>query len=324
MKKPKTPKKSGAVKTPKQRSVRKPTAPIKAPRKKVGRVAGSTSLARVQRLDLIEQWWLGDPDPTLQRLVEYLREAMPLPGCQQCRLPKGKRLALHETVPSCYHGPPRARGEDGKPISIHAVRKDSYVIRDRIRARAQVHRGRNWELTLRRFDEIFKRALRTGDWREALAAAARRADLDGSRQAAEEAQQPTMGEQALALCARFVDWVPAAPIRKDYSAAELEIIYARGIRLSQRATDAVRQGRELKAPPESEVDRRLWVQARIADQFGTVLSSPGLTPVERRDALVRLAGVYALGSSAAATADRVTALEQLLASIIDGGGLQPK
>ncbi len=316
-------KKAAAVKPSKAPAATRKAAP-KAKRKKGGRVSGSTSLARVRRLDLIEGWWLGDPDPTLQRLVEYLREPVPLPGCQQCRLSSGKRLGLHDTVPSCEHGPPRASGDGGRPISIHAVRKDSYVVRDRIQARAHVHRGKNWELTLRRFDEIFKRALRTGDWREALAAAARRADLDGSRQAAEEAQQPTLGDQALGLCARFVDWTATKPERTNYSPAELEIIYARGIRLAHRATDAVHKGRALAPPPPSEIDRRLWVQARVAEQLGIVLASPGVTPAERREALVRLAGVYALGSSAAAVADRVTALEQLLAQVMDGGSLPSK
>lgn len=268
---------------------------------------------RARRLDLIEEWWLVDPDPSVDRLVEYLRAPLPLPGCQLCTLPGGKKLALGEISPSCDHGPPRARGEDGKPISAHAVRKDCYVIRDRIQARASISRDKNWQLSLRRCDEVFKRALRAGSFREALAAACRRADLDGSRQAAEEAQQPTLGEQALALCARFADWTPAPPKRSDYSRAELEVIYARGIHLAQRATDSVRQGRRLPKPPDSEIDRRLWIQARIAEEIAAARSSPGLTPAERRDAIYRGAASYALGARDADLADRLAALESKLA-----------
>jgi hypothetical protein len=282
-----------------------------------GRPAGQLSLARLQRIDLIEQWWMGDPDPSLRQLAAYLQESTPLPGCQQCIKPNGKKLKRDEELPTCKHGPPRAAGEDGKPLSEHAIRKDWYVVRDRLRELATVKREQNRELALRRIDEVFRRALQSGDYREALAAAARRADLDGTRQAAEEAQQPTLGDAALALCARFVDWTPEKPPRTSYTATELQVIYARGIRLAERASDSMRQGRATPPPPKEEADRRLWIQARIAEHIGEVLAAPGVAPGERRDAMVRLAGAYALGSTGAALADRVTGLERLLASIID-------
>lgn len=283
-----------------------------------GRPPGSLGLARLQRIDLIEQWWMGDPDPSLRQLTAYLQEKTSLPGCQQCVKPNGKKLARNEELATCRHGPPRASGEDGKPLSEHAIRKDWYVVRDRLRELAAVKREQNRELALRRIDEVFRRALQSGDYREALAAAARRADLDGARLAAEEAQQPSLGDAALALCTRFVDWVPDKPARTNYTATELEVIYARGIRLAERASDTVHQGRALPPPPKEEADRRLWIQARIAEHLGEVLRSPGIAPSERRDAMVRLAGVYALGSTGAALADRVTGLERMLAAIMDG------
>lgn len=282
-----------------------------------GRPAG-LSLARLHRIDQIEQWWMGDPDPSLRRLTAYLQEPTPLAGCQLCIKPNGKKLGRGEELSSCRHGPPRALGEDGNPISEHAVRKDWYVVRDRLREVASVKREQNRELALRRIDEVFHRSLASGDYREALAAAARRADLDGSRQAAEEAQQPSLGDVALSLCARFVDWSPAKPSRTRYTRSELEVIYTRGIRLAERAADSVRASRDTPPPPREEADRRLWVQARIAESLGDVMRSPGIAPSERRDAMVRLASAYALGSTGAALADRVAGLERILASIMDG------
>lgn len=254
------------------------------PRKTTPRRPPSDRLTLERRLDAIEEIYASNPHV---RSVSALLQAQPLPG------------------------------EDA-PMPRRTADWYAKKVRDRIMARATTARHHNLAVAIRRLDACYAGARSARRHKDAAFIADRRADLDGSRVAADEAQEPSLLDQVDALRVRTLDWMPTPPPAElpRLTPAQQRFWLRRALHLAQRATDSAAALRAFGAPPEEEGARRLWFQRLQAAVAHIAAGSPGLTPAQRREAIARLASSYAMLTRDAELAGELEEFKQRLGPLL--------
>lgn len=263
---------------------------------------GAVRLRYEERLIEIERLWL--QDWSTPAIVKHLQGRTPLPACEACGAEEGK------TVPTCRHGPYRwpSPQDPDRPISQRMVEHALQAVRLRLRHRAAQQREENRALFLARQDEIWRRAIRDGNLQLAYSASCRRADVDGTHVAAEEAQDPRLYDQVLGLAAQLVDYEPAAPEGQEGQlepeAVRFWLLRARQLLLM--ASDSAARFRSLGRPGEmDEAKRRVWRRDVVDETLLQAATAPGLPAERRRDQVARLAGAAAYTTEDAEIAERL-------------------
>lgn len=254
------------------------------------------------RLDLVEELYLKMPDPSGVRLHAYLAARRAKKGCS-CG--KGKH---------CAHGRPRLVAPNGEPYSLRAVQLWLRIVKQRLAERLAADREENRALAVARFDAAFAMAQEQGEVRDVIQAAARRAELDGSHLAAEEAQRPRLYDRVRALMVTVEDYeapvlapeTPPAPVPREVARHQL----ARLERLLLQADEGAARYRALGEPPADEAQRLTWRRNVLDETIVQTVTSPTVAPEKKRDLIVKAAGTAAMITEGADLAERVTRLEK--------------
>ncbi len=247
------------------------------------------------------------------------------------RTPAADRLTIDRRLDACealYLGNPlvpltrilRESGipGEGRPLPDRTAKWYVARVRERLERRAARSRGRNRALALRRLEACFAGALSKGRHKDAAAIADRVANLDGSRLAAEEAQELSLLAQVEELRARTVDWTPpAGPVEvPKLSPAQQRFWLRRALHLAGKATDSAAALAAVGAPPADEAERRLWFQKLQTTAAFLAAGAPGLTPAQRREAIARLASSYAMLARDAELAQELQRFKALLGPLL--------
>lgn len=253
------------------------------------------------RLDLVEELYLRMPDPSGVRIHAHLAARKPKKGCS-C----GKGA-------SCRHGRPRLVGADGLPYSLRSVQDWLRIVKRRLRERLEASREENRALAAARFDATYALAHEQGETRDMLQAAARRAELDGSHLAAEEAQRPRLYDRVRDLMLAVEDYQPpmapegpVAPVPREVARHQL----ARLERLLLAADAGAARYRALGEPPADEAERLTWRRNVLDEAIVQTVTSPAVSPEKKRDTIIRAAGTASMITEGADLAERVTRLEK--------------
>lgn len=269
---------------------------------------GRVRLAYEGRLDEIERLWL--QRMTKPEIVAHLQGRAPAPGCGLCHAPQGQLIA------SCAHGPYRWPSPENpeRPISLRMIEYALQAVQERLRARARADREQNRSRFLGTMDELQRLALQGGNLKLAYSAACRRADVDGTHVAAEEAQAQTLYEQVLQMAAQLVDYTPgqgraAAPATPE--AARFELLRAR--QLLVQASDSAARYRALGDPQgKPEAERLGWRRSALDEVLFQILMNPAVSPAEKRAAIIAGAGTASMITEGADMAERLAeVLERL-------------
>lgn len=212
---------------------------------------------------------------------------------------------------ACDHGPPRLANAHGEPYALRAIQVMLAKVKLRLRARLAQDREENRALAVARFDAAFAMAAEQGAVREAIGAAARRAELDGSHLAAEEAGRPDLYQRVRALMFSVVDYEPPeqrevqqlSPEASRYQLQRLE-------RLLLAADDGTARYERLGGPPGTEAERLTWRRNLLDEAVHQTMTSPHVSPREKRDMIVRAVVPASMITEGADLAERVTALEK--------------
>jgi hypothetical protein len=221
-------------------------------------------LLTAKRLQQIEQLFLADPDIDPTGRIMHLLKTDGLPG--------------------------------DRPLPDRTAKWYLQRVRQRLLNRAATDREERRALAIRRLDDLYGKAVGKGKLGEAAFIACRAADFDGARAAADEAVQPSLYEVALSLRARTLDWMPRPAPKKlpTLPPQQQRFWLERAAHLASKATDSAAAYRVFGAPPEDEMQRRLWLQKLQAAAAFLAATGPGLPPRERREAVARLASSYAM------------------------------
>lgn len=252
------------------------------------------------RLDLVEDLYLRIPDPSGVRIHAHLAARKPKKGCS-CG--KGS---------SCRHGRPRLVGPDGLPYSLRSVQDWLRIVKRRLRERLEASREENRALAAARFDATYALAHEQGETRDMIQAAARRAELDGSHLAAEEAQRPRLYDRVRALMVSVEDYQP--PAAAELPAVPREVARHQLLRLERlllAADEGAARYRELGDPKgKDETQRLAWRRDMLDEAIRQTLVSPAVSPEKKRDLIVKAAGTAAMITEGADLAERVGRLEK--------------
>lgn len=270
---------------------------------------GRARLAYEERLDQIERLWL--QGMTKPEIVAHLQGRGAAPGCGLCHAPQGQLVA------TCQHGPPRwpSPREAGKPISVRMIEYALQAVQQRLRARAREDREHNRARFLGTMDELKRLALQGGALGLAYSAACRRAEVDGTHRAAEEALRPTLYDEVLELAAQLVDYEPSAepppapPPTEE--AARFELRRARQLLLL--ASDGAARYRALGDPQgKPEAERLAWRRSGLDEVLFQVLTNPAVPPSEKRAAIIAGAGTGSMITEGADLAETLAELQRRL------------
>lgn len=211
---------------------------------------------------------------------------------------------------------------EGRPLPERTAKWYVARVRERLEHRATRARGRNRALAIRRLETCFVGAFARGRHKDAAQIADRVADLDGSRLAAEEAQELSLLAQVEELRARTVDWTPAAaPVAAPQLSPAMQRFWLRrALHLASKASDSAAALRGVGVPPEDEGARRLWFQKLQTTAAFLAAGSPGLTPAQRREAIARLASSYAMLARDAELAQELQRFKALLGPLLEERG----
>lgn len=261
---------------------------------------GRVRLAYERRLDEIERLWL--MNPSKPDLVAYLQGRLPDPGCGTCGA--GGRG-------TCQHGPYRwpSPEKPDRPISLRMIEYALAAVQQRLRARARADREENRALFIARQDDLWRRALRDGNLGLAYSAACRRADVDGTHVAAEEATAPTLFDEVLQMAAQLVDYTytpgqgpPSAPATPE--AARFELLRAKHLLI--QSSDGAKRYRELGDPQgKPEADRLAWRRSALDEVLYQILMNPAASPEQKRSAIIAGAGTASMITEGADMAERL-------------------
>lgn len=253
-----------------------------------------------RRLDEVEKIYLAMPDPNGYRVWAHFSKGTPKEGCT-CGRGKG-----------CTDGPPRMVGHEGQPISLRTIQDYLKIIRAGLRARADASREDNRAMAIGRYDVAVQMALQSGEARDLNIATARRAELDGSHLAAEEAARPKVYERVRTLMATVEDYeppadlAPAEPLPIEMRRFQLERLE----RLLLQAGSSTARFRALGPPPEDEMLRLAWRRNVLDEALYQTMLSPDASMDKKREMIVRSAGVASMITEGADLVDRLAALEK--------------
>lgn len=257
------------------------------------------------RLDLVEALYLQMPDPSGVRIHAYLAAPRPRKGCS-CG--KGKK---------CRHGAPRLVAPGGGPYSLRTVQVWLETVKRRLAGRLEASREENRALAVARFDAAFAMAHRQGEVKEVIQAAARRAELDGSHVAAEEAQRPRLYDRVRELMVAVEDYQPpgapappVVPVPREVARHQL----LRLERLLLAADEGAARYRALGDPAaKTETQRLAWRRDVLDEAIRQTVTSPGVAPAAKRDLIVKAAGTAAMITEAADLVGEVKDLRKIVA-----------
>lgn len=257
-----------------------------------------------QRLDQVEGLWLEGMSRI--QLLDYFQGPGPLENCKQSSCKKNPS--------GCTHGPPRWSSENGKPISERTI--DTYLAKVRLRLlkRSQEQRARNRAFVLGQIDRALGQCWQTKNMKELGSLLRFRTELDGSRLASEEMQEPTLYERVRALMVTCEDYEPTV-LKKSLPpklASESRFYLEKLEYLLLQADQSVAAYRQIKRPT-NEVETRLYWRTQLTEAAHQAVTNPGLTPEIRREALHKLAAAYAM---IAKDTDLAEQLEQIKQEIV--------
>ena len=255
-----------------------------------------------RRMDEIEKVYLEMPDPNGARIWAHFSMGTTKEGCT-CGRGKG-----------CTDGPPRMVGHDGQPISLRRIQELLKIVKDRLRQRADMSREDNRAMAIARFDVAVQMAIQNGDARDLNIATARRAELDGSHLAAEEAIKPKIYSRVRALMVSVEDYEPPPDLvpadRLPIGACRFQL--ERLERLLLMADESAARYRALGEPPKDEAQRRQWLARLNAEGAYQRATMPGVPPQKRFEDVNRAATTGGLVSDNVRLGEQATEIEKLL------------
>jgi hypothetical protein len=256
-----------------------------------------------RRLHEIEALYLAMPDPSGVKLHAYLAQRMPKEGCTCGR---GKK---------CDDGAPRWHQADGEPYALRTVQEWIQKVKHRLKGRADADRASNRAVAIARFDAAAAMAMEQESPRDLISATSRRAELDGTHLAAEEAERPSQFQRVWALMQTLEDYQPptAPDISEPLPPLTADYLLGRAERLLLAADDASARYRQLGDPTAmSEAERLRWRRDVLDESIHQTMTSPGTSPEVRRETIIRSAGVASMITEGADLAERLAQLEKKL------------
>lgn len=248
-------------------------------------------------LDQIELLYLANPGWSGVRVHEWIISAKTHgPSC-----PGRDGAECH--CPLLYPAP------GGGPYCLRTIQEALQRVRQRLRARADGSREENRALAVARHDASFRVAAEQGNTRDMIAAAARRAELDGSHVAAEEAARPSLYARVRALMITVVDYEPGEAVPRPYTPGQARFQLERLERLLLQADDGAARYRQLGAPPKGEAARLTWRRDLLDEAIHQTLTSPHVHPAQKRETIIKAAGTASMITEGSELAERVKALE---------------
>ena len=198
----------------------------------------------------------------------------------------------------------------GGPYCLRSVQEALQRVRQRLRARADGSREENRALAVARHDASFRVAAEQGNTRDMIAAASRRAELDGSHVAAEEASRPSLYARVRALMVTVVDYEPGEAQPRTYGAEQARFQLERLERLLIAADEGAARYRRHGEPPKDEAERLIWRRNLLDESIHQTLTSPHVHPDKKRDVIIKGAGTASMITEGSAFAEDVAALKK--------------
>ena len=253
------------------------------------------------RLDLVERLYLELADPSGVVIHARLAKRQPQKGCH-C----GKRR-------KCDHGPPLLANPNGEPYALHTVQGWVKEVKERLRGRLAADREDNRALAVARFDLAFSMAAQQESPRDAIQAAARRAELDGSHVAAEDAGRLTLYQRVRLLMVAVEDYdppgaprTPSVPLPPETARYQLERLE----RLLLAADESSARFRARGDPTGmTEGERLTWRRNALDEAILQTVTSPTATADKKRDVVIRAAGTASMITEGADLVERQAALK---------------
>lgn len=246
-------------------------------------------------LDVVEAIYLRTPGWSAPRVLEHLNgQRVHGPGCPA--------VACH--CPLKYPAP------GGGPYSLRSIQVALQKVRERLRAQVSANREANRALAVARYDLAFQVATGEGNARDMIAAASRRAELDGSHVAAEEASRPSLYARVRALMVTVVDYEPGEAQPRTYGAEQARFQLERLERLLIAADEGAARYRRHGEPPKDEAERLIWRRNLLDESIHQTLTSPHVHPDKKRDVIIKGAGTASMITEGSAFAEDVAALKK--------------
>ncbi len=256
-----------------------------------------------QRLEEIEALWL--EGMSRSQMIARLQRPGPLPGCPMC---------LRHPKEQCTHGPPRWSNEAGEPVPARTISWYLQKAKARILEASSKQRRQNWLLTLAQIQRAILRCFQENNLRELGTFLRFRAELDGTKVAAEEAQAPSLFHQVLRQMATCEDYQPGPRKVRKLSASQARFLLERLSYLLDQA-DASVAAYQLASRPTNDVEARLYLRTQLVEAVHQSLTHPRLPPEGKREALQKLGATYAMISKDADLAEQLAELKEMLQKI---------
>lgn len=254
-----------------------------------------------RRIDEIEALWL--EGATRNQIIAFLQEPTPLPTCKVC-------VTCSEP---CTHGPPRWSTETGDPMPVRTILWYLHKAKTRMFALSLKQRAHNRIITLGQINRSIARCFRENQLKELATFLRFRSELDGTKVAAEEAEEPTLFEQVRSQMTLCEDYEPGPKpkTKQKYSALQARFLLEQQLHLLQKADVSTAEYRKANKP-KNDVEARLYLRRQLVEAVDQALTNPTLTPEGKRDALQKLGATYAMVSKDADLVEHLTELKEML------------
>lgn len=257
-----------------------------------------------QRLNELESYWL--QGVSREQMIAHFQGNLPLPNCSTCR------ASANQAPPSCTHGSPRWEASPGKPVSVRTI--EWYLTKVRRRASENFsleERASHRALTLARLEKAYQHCAETNNIKDMIPVLRFMAQLNGSFVSVEESLEPTTYERVRSMMATCEDYTPSQMNEPPVDAKESRFLLDRLEHLLLQADDSLVDFRN-QPKPKNDVEARLYLRNQTIHSIHQALTSPGLSPEARRDALIKLSASYGIISRDIDLAENLDTVKKML------------